>query len=104
MNAPTLFDRVIAALTALGLEVCATDPPEIATQVGADAWLRIGKGGEQADYAAVVQRKLTPATLGAATMQLQHVANATGHPTLLVTDYLTPPMAERRRVRGDAAG
>lgn len=97
MNEPTLFDRAIAALTALGLEVCVTDPPEMATQVGADAWLRVGKGGEQADYAAVVQRKLTPATLGAATMQLQHVANATGHPTLLVTDYLTPPMAERLR-------
>lgn len=97
MNEPPLFDRAIAALTAQGLEVYVTDPPEVATQVGTDAWLRIGKGGEQADYAAMVQRKLTPATLGAVTVQLRHVANATGHPALLVTDYLTPPMAERLR-------
>ncbi|UUZ64759.1 type IV toxin-antitoxin system AbiEi family antitoxin [Polaromonas sp. P1-6] len=108
MNEPPLFDRAIAALTAQGLEVCVTDPPEMATQVGADAWLRVGKGGEQADYAAMVQRKLTPTTLGAATVQLRHVANATGHPALLVTDYLTPPMAERLRDQkqqfADAAG
>ncbi|MEI8326175.1 MAG: type IV toxin-antitoxin system AbiEi family antitoxin [Betaproteobacteria bacterium] len=41
-------------------------------------------------------------------MQLQHTAAATGHPTLLVTDYLTPPMAQRLREQkqqfADAAG
>lgn len=97
MNAPTLTERAAAALKPLGIDVFETDLPEMAIQVGADAWLRIGKGCEQVDYAAMVQRKLTPATLGAATVQLRHVADATGHPALLVTDYLTPPMAERLR-------
>jgi hypothetical protein len=55
-----------------------------------------------------VKRRLTPATHGAAIMQLQQVARETGHPTLLVTEYLTPPMASKLREHkqqfADAAG
>jgi hypothetical protein len=108
MDEPKFLERTVAALKPLGIDVLEIARPEPAAQAGADAWLRIGKDGEQVDYLAVVQRKLTPATLGAASMRLLHIAKVTGHPTLLVTDYLTPPMAEKLQVQkqqfADAAG
>lgn len=108
MDEPTLLECVAAGLKPLRVDVLEIAQPEPAAQVGADAWLRMSKDREQIDYAAVVQRKLTPATLGAASMRLLHVGNVTGHPTLLVTDYLTPPMAEKLQAQkqqfADAAG
>lgn len=50
----------------------------------------------------------TPATVGATVAQLRDQATAANRPALLVTDYLTPPVAERLRERqqqfADAAG
>lgn len=92
-----LIERATAELRRLGLDVVMVDPPQDTTQFLADAWLRIGKGGEHMDYVAEAKSRLTPATHGAATMQLQHAAAATGLAPLLVTEYLTPPMAEKLR-------
>jgi hypothetical protein len=108
MNEKTLLDRAVAALTALGLDVRATEPPQKNAQLHADAWLRIGKGKGQVDYVVEAKRTLTPETLGAATMQLREIANTASCAALLVTDYLTPPMAaslrDRQQQFADAAG
>lgn len=108
MNEQTLLDRAMAALTALGLDVRVTEPPQKKAQLHADAWLRIGKGKGQVDYVVEAKRTLTPETLGAATMQLRHIANTAGRAALLVTDYLTPPMAaslrDQQQQFADAAG
>ncbi|MDO8774630.1 MAG: type IV toxin-antitoxin system AbiEi family antitoxin [Burkholderiaceae bacterium] len=96
MDEPTLIDRAVTQLKQLGLEVFVTqEPPQAVLPFKANAWLRVRRDGRQVDYVVEAKNRLTPATLGAATMQLQHVA--AGRPALLVTDYLTPPMAERLR-------
>lgn len=109
MDRPNLLiERATAELKQLGLDVVAMEPPQNAPPFLADAWLRVGNGGAQVDYVVEAKSRLTPATHGAATMQLQHAATATGHPTLLVTEYLTPPMAKKLREQkqqfADAAG
>lgn len=69
-----------------------------------DALVRLGRGPELALYAVEVKRALRPAALGAVLHQLQRL----GQQALLVTDYVTPPMADTLRERGvpfiDAAG
>lgn len=103
-----LIERATAELKQLGLDVVAVEPPQDAPQFLADAWLRVGSGGALVDYVVEAKSRLTPATHGAVTMQLQHAATTTGHLTLLVTDYLTPPMAQKLREQKqqfvDAAG
>ena len=98
MQDPNLFiERATAELKQLGLDVVAVAPPVDTPQFLADAWLRIGNGGSIVHYVVEAKIRLTPATLGAATMQLQHAAATTGQPVLLVTEYLTPPMAKKLR-------
>lgn len=108
MDELTLLDRAVAALIELGLDVRVTEPPQKKAQVRAGAWLRVGKGKGQVDYVVEAKRTLTPETLGAATMQLRHIANTAGRAALLVTDYLTPPMAaslrDQKQQFADVAG
>ena len=113
MPDPTLLiERATAELKQLGLDVVAVAPLNDAAQLLAGAWLRVGNAGATGaslvDYAVEVKSRLTPATHGAVTMQLQQAAAATGHPVLLVTDYLTPPMVQKLRDQKqqfvDAAG
>ncbi len=109
MQSPDLLvERATAELKQLGLGVVAVAPPPDAPQFQADAWLRVGNGGATLDYVVEVKSRLTPATHGAATMQLQQAAATTGHPALLVTEYLTPPMAHKLRAQkqqfADAVG
>ena len=108
MDEPTLVDRAAAALSALGLDVLVTDREKMGAKFRADAWLRVGKGKGRIDYVVEAKRNLNPATVGAAQMQLRHIAEATNHPTLLVTEHFTPPMAARLREQkqqfADAAG
>ena len=110
MQGPNLLiERATAELKQLGLDVRAVHD---APQDPENAWLRVGKGGAvggvQVEYVVEAKSRLTPATHGAATMQLQHAAATTGHPVLLVTEYLTPPMAKKLREQkqqfADAAG
>ncbi len=69
-----------------------------------DAILGLRFGGRDLRYRVEVKRRLRPATLGAVVHQLRAHG---GHP-LLVTDHVTPPLAEALRVQGieflDAAG
>ena len=108
MDEATLIDRATAALEQLNLKVLMMKQPRGVRQFQADAWLRVGKGKAHIDYVVEAKRTVTPTTLGAAVTQLRHAADATGRPALLVTDYLTPPVAERLRDQqqqfADAAG
>ena len=107
-----LIERVTTELKQLGLDVVAVAPPVDAPQFPAGARLSVGHGGALGgalvDYVVEVKSRLTPATHGAVTMQLQHAAATTGRPVLLVTEYLTPPMAKKLREQkqqfADAAG
>ena len=69
-----------------------------------DALVRIGRGRQTRTYAVEVKKGLRPATLGAALHQIEQ----TGKPPLLITDYVTPPLAEKLKARNiaflDAAG
>jgi hypothetical protein len=69
-----------------------------------DAILGLRFGGRELRYRVEVKRRLRPATLGAVVHQLR----AHGGNPLLVTDHVTPPLAEALRTRGiefvDAAG
>lgn len=71
----------------------------------ADALVRLGHGENDARlYAVEVKRAMRPATLGAAIQQLERL----GENALLVTDYVTPAMADTLKARRipfiDAAG
>jgi len=107
MNEAALIDRATVALAQLGLEVLPLKQPRGA-RLEADAWLRLAKGKERIDYVAEAKRTVTPATVGAVLVQLRHLAAAVGRPALLITDYLTPPIAETLRAQQqqfvDAAG
>ena len=73
-----LIERATAELTQLGLDVVAVEPPVDEPQFPTGAWLRVGSGGVLVDYVVEAKSRLTPATHGAATMQLQHAAATTG--------------------------
>jgi hypothetical protein len=96
--------RVAQALAALG--VPAQRRPA-AKALGA-CTLRLGPKGQWVDYAVVLQPQLARATMGAALMQARQLAAPGANPTLLVAEYVTPPVAEDLRAQGqpfaDAAG
>jgi hypothetical protein len=113
MNNPAettlLLDKTARALREHGLTVAVQkEPKPKGGRLRADAWLRVGKNKNHIDYVVEVKRRTTPATLGAMVTQLRHAAEAAGRPPLLVTDYLTPPVANQLRAQkqqfADAAG
>lgn len=58
-----------------------------------DAWMEIRRGKDRLLFAVEVKRSVTPATLGPVVHNLARL----GEQALLVTAYITPPMAERLR-------
>jgi hypothetical protein len=93
---------IAAQQLGLGIDVLQLGP-----QLGparADALIRVRHGDQEVLYAAEVKLGLRPATIGAVINQLEHL----GQPALLVTDYLTPTLADILKERGiaflDAAG
>lgn len=83
------------------------DIVELLPQLGpraADALVRVGRNGQEAQYAVEVKQTVHPATLGPILLQLGQL----GQQALLVTEYITPPMAATLRDKGfafiDAAG
>lgn len=103
-----LIDQATQAIQHLGLKAVPLDPPRDARDIHAHAWLRIGKGKKVTDYPVVVRRRVAPAILGATLAQLRDQAAAVRGPALLVTDYLTPQVAEKLRAQqqqfADVAG
>lgn len=99
-----LLDTVLAVAPTLGItaEIEKRD-----VQVGdrrVDAFVRLGHGRHAQTYAVEVKKGLRPATLGAVLHQIEQA----GKPPLLITDYVTPPLAEKLKARNiaflDAAG
>lgn len=99
-----LLDTVLAIAPALGItaEIEKRD-----VKVGdrrVDVFVRIGHGRHTRTYAVEVKKGLRPATLGAALHQIEQA----GKPPLLITDYVTPPLADKLKARNiaflDAAG
>jgi hypothetical protein len=76
--------------------------------IRADAVLTLAAGPKRLRYVVEEKRTLTPTTLGATMTNLHKVARAADRPALLVTDYLTAPLAEKLKAQGqqfvDAAG
>jgi hypothetical protein len=106
-NETAILERAVAALRAHGLTV-KVQPAPAKARPRADAWLRVGKGQGHGDYTVEIKRRVAPATVGAIVAQLRQFAAPDTRIPLLVTDYLTPPMAEQLRVQNqqfiDAAG
>ncbi len=108
------MDRELEAEThVLAAAVKATEPLglrfKVLNQQGGrdhrpDATLSLRFGGRELRYRVEIKRGLRPATLGAVVHQLR----AYGRNPLLVTDHVTPPLAEALRAQGieflDAAG
>jgi hypothetical protein len=105
-----LINDVMTALRGQGLdaEIKRRDVPLQATTQHADALVRIGIDGHEIDYLVEAKRQLTPALLGGTVAQLAQMRNHDKRPQLLITTYVTPPLAERLREMGtqfaDAAG
>ena len=100
-----LLDTVLGAV-ALRLGVTA-DIEQRDVKTGdrrVDAFVRIGRDRQTRVYAAEVKKGIRPATLGAVLHQIEGI----GKPALLITDYVTPPVAEKLKARNiaflDAAG
>lgn len=90
------------------MDVAVRNRPKPAPQFKADAWLRVAKDKQHIDYVVEAKRAVAPASLGAVVVQLRDYAATANRPLLLVTDYVTPPMAEKLRMLdqqfADAAG
>lgn len=106
-------DIVNAAITALrnqGLDadVTAQDAPLREGRLRADAVARIGVDGRTTEYIVEAKRRLTPAMLGAVIAHLDRLKGEDNRPQVLVTDYVTPPLADRLKAMNtqfaDAAG
>lgn len=106
----TLIDAAMTALRGQGLD--AKVKREAAslrgTNIRADAIATIGIDGRTTEYLVEAKRRLTPALLGGALAQLAQMRTHDKRAQLLVTDYVTPPLAERLRETNtqfaDAAG
>ncbi|MBK5206525.1 MAG: hypothetical protein JJD98_14305 [Polaromonas sp.] len=90
-----LLDTAVEAARELGvvMEILQREP-----QLGrarADALVRVKHGGQEVLYAVEVRRALHPATLGAALQQLERL----GPQAMLVTDYVTPALADELKAR-----
>ncbi|MCR4301739.1 MAG: type IV toxin-antitoxin system AbiEi family antitoxin [Sulfuricaulis sp.] len=85
-------------------EVVRKDAKAGANPMRADAVMRLTIGGARRTYLVEVKRWLTPATLGHVVTRLRDL----GKDTILVTDYVTPPVAEKLKEMDvafiDAAG
>lgn len=94
-----ILDAAMAALRKQGLDaqVTARDAQLRTPQGRADAVARIGIDGRNVEYLIETKRRLTPAMLGAAIAQLDLLKTQDNRPQILVTDYVTPPLAEKLR-------
>ncbi len=90
-----LIDAALAALRGLGINAEVERAHPILGRAQADALVRVWHGDQEILYAADVKHGLRPATLGVVLQQLERL----GEQALLVTDYITPPLADALRER-----
>ena len=90
-----LIDTALAAVRQLGIDAEVERRQPKLGRAQADALIRVRHGDQEILYAAEVKRGLRPAFLGAVLQQLERL----GEQVLLVTDYVTPPLADELRAR-----
>ncbi len=90
-----LIDTALTALRELGIEAEVERQQPKLGRAQADALIRVRHGDQEILYAADVKRGLRPALLGVVLQQLERL----GEQGLLVTDYVTPPLADALRAR-----
>ena len=99
-----VLQGTLRALTENGLTAQTVKREKQRGNIRTDGYVRIGQGGEGAVYAVEIKRWLTPAQIGPVVAQLR----ALEQPAMLVTDYVTPPLAEQLKALdiafADAAG
>jgi hypothetical protein len=100
MNETNLIADALAALTPLGFKATLQQVEARAKKGRVDAFARIAKDKVQLDVAIEAKRTVTPATLGAILVQTKAQALEHGKPVILVTDHITPPVADRLREAG----
>jgi len=107
-DAGVLLDRTVQALRAHSLTVSVQADLASTPDGPARTWLRVARGRSSSNYSVVVKRRLTPDSLGAVLAQLRQPVDAGQPPPLLVTDRVSPPLAERLQAShqqfADAAG
>ena len=91
------LDRAIGALRGHGLAVTVQKQRKRGRPVEANAWVRIDKDRQHINYVVEAKRTVAPATVGAVVAQLHRDGEAAKRPLLLVTQYVTPPVAETLR-------
>jgi hypothetical protein len=92
-RAEDLLQRAIARLREAGLQVNHVrhrNPRE-----RGDAQMRVRAGEEPVDYAVEIKANFARAMIGAVVTQLRLLAKTLKQPSLLVAEYITPPMADR---------
>lgn len=103
-EAALLKAALAASKAALGLHWTVLNKPARRQATVADTRLELRYAGKTLKYIAEVKRRLRPATLGVVIHQLA----AHGDHALLVTDHVTPPLADQLRAQGvqfiDTAG
>jgi hypothetical protein len=93
---PTLLlNDAINAARGLGVAMQIVQREPQLGRTRADALVRIDHGGQEVLYAVDVRPALRPATLGAALLQLERL----GQQAMLVTDYVTPELADELKAR-----
>ncbi len=90
-----LLDAALAVVRALGLTAEVVEEQPALGRTHADALVRLTHGAREALYAVEMKRALRPGTLGGVLHQMERL----GQHALLVTDYVTPPMAETLKAR-----
>ena len=108
MDPTDLLEPVTASLKHQGLMLRRLEPPRDSGALQSDGLMRIAKGNASVDYLIKAKRGVTQATLGPLLAQLNDTAKESGFRVILITDYLTPPVAEKLRLAhqpfADAAG
>jgi len=96
-----LLTQVIAAAHALGVDLKITANEQRIGPRIVDAVLQLQLNGQAVQLLAEIKPGLRPATLGATLLQLKELQQL-GQPVLLVTDYVTPQLADTLRENGVA--
>lgn len=97
MDEADLIATALAGLKPLGFKATLQKVNPRAAHLQADALARIANGKEHVDVVIEARRHATPATLGAILAQANAQAMAHGKAVILVTDYVTPPVADLLR-------
>lgn len=92
-----LLERTTHALRGHGLMVTVRERQETLPQRRSCTWLRVSKDVCRIDYAAEVKRRVKHDSLGMVVKQLRYPDHADDPLPLLITDHVSPSLAQRLR-------